>query len=58
MVQRNKYEQRKSYNKDIIKGLMSGAWHSTRWEDWCMPEEEKKGIEPIFTDKDQHKVGK
>ena len=37
---------------------MSGAWHSTRWEDWCMPEDEKKGIEPIFTDKDQHKVGK
>ena len=31
---------------------MSGAWHSTRWGDCCMPEDEKKGIEPIFTDKD------
>ena len=27
---------------------MHVAWHPTRW---CMPEDEKKEIEPIFTDK-------
>ena len=31
--------------------LMPVAWLSTRWWDWCMPEDEKKEIEPIFTDK-------
>ena len=30
---------------------MPVAWHLTRWWDWRMPEDEKKGIEPIFTDK-------
>ena len=30
---------------------MSVAWHATRWWDWCLLEDEKKEIEPIFTDK-------
>ena len=30
---------------------MSVAWHSTKWWDWCLSEDEKIGIEPIFTDK-------
>ena len=30
---------------------MSVAWHPTRWWGWCMEEDEKKGIEPIFIDK-------
>ena len=30
---------------------MSVVWHHTRWLDWWMPEDEKKGIEPFFTDK-------
>ena len=25
------------------------AWHPTRWWDWCLPEDKKKGIEPSFT---------
>ena len=29
---------------------MPPAWFSRRWLDWCLPEDEKKGIEPIFTD--------
>ena len=30
---------------------MPVVWHLGRWWDWCLPEYEKKGIEPIFTDK-------
>ena len=30
---------------------MSVAWHPTRWCDWSMSEDVKKGIEPIFTDR-------
>ena len=25
--------------------------HPSRWCDWCLSEDDKKGIEPIFTDK-------
>ena len=34
---------------------MPAAWPPTRWWDWCMSEDQKKGIEPIFTDKNQLK---
>ena len=27
------------------------AWQSTKWWNWCLLEDEKEGIEPIFTDK-------
>ena len=30
---------------------MSVAWNSARWWDWCMSEDEKKEIDPLFTDK-------
>ena len=30
---------------------MPVAWHPARWWDWCLSEDEKKGVEPIFTDK-------
>ena len=30
---------------------MSVAWHSRRWWDWCMLEDEKKELDPIFNDK-------
>ena len=33
-----------------IKELILVAWHLTRWWDWCVSEEEKNGIEPIFID--------
>ena len=26
------------------------AWHPKRWWDFCMSEDEKKEIEPIFTE--------
>ena len=30
---------------------MPVAWHPRRCLDWCLPEYEKKEIEPVFTDK-------
>ena len=33
---------KKQFKKDINKELMPVAWHPTRWQDWCMPEDEKK----------------
>ena len=47
----NKLKQLKAIKKDISKELMPAAWHPTRWWDWCMPEDEKKGIKLIFIDK-------
>ena len=47
----NKFEKRKACKKDIRKELMPAACHPSRWWDWCLPEDWKKEIEPIFTDK-------
>ena len=27
---------------------MPVAWHPSRWWDWCMSEDEKKKIDPMF----------
>ena len=45
---RNRYKQRKSCKKDK---LMPVAWHPARSWDWCLPEDKKKGIQPIFAKK-------
>ena len=47
----NKQIECKAFKKDITKELMLVAWHPRRWWDWCLPEDEKKEAEPIFTDK-------
>ena len=41
----------KDGKKSISKELTTLAWNSTGWLDWCMPEKERKEIEPSFTDK-------
>ena len=51
MARRDRNKQCKACKKDKSKKLMPIAQDPTRWQDWCMPEHEKKGIEPIFTDK-------
>ena len=33
---------------------MPVAWYPARWQDWCLPVDEKVETEPIFT----NKVGK
>ena len=27
---------------------MPVAWHPNRWRDWCVSEDEKKEIDPVF----------
>ena len=29
---------------------MPVSWHPNRWWDWCVSEDEKKEIEPIFAE--------
>ena len=47
----NKFEKRKAFKKDLSEELMHASWYQKRWSDWCLQEDEKKGIEPIFTEK-------
>ena len=51
MAWHNGLKQHKAFKKDMSKKLMPVAWHQTRWWDWCMSEDQEKGIEPIFTGK-------
>ena len=44
-------ENAKHLKKDISEELMPVGWHSKRWWCWCLSEDEKGEIDPIFTDK-------
>ena len=46
----NKFEKRKTFQKDISKELMTVAWYPTRCWNWCMSEDEKNEIDPVFAD--------
>ena len=48
---RNEFKKCKAFKKYINKELMPVACHLTRWWDWCLSEDEKKGIESVFTAK-------
>ena len=39
----------KHLKKKISQELMPLAWHPKRWWNFCMSEDEKMEIEPIFT---------
>ena len=45
---RVKFRKRKALKKELSEELMPVAWHLDRWSDWCMSEDEKKEIVPIF----------
>ena len=47
-VKHIKFEKRKELKKELSEELMLVAWHSNRWWDWCMSEEKKKEIDPMF----------
>ena len=34
--------------KDLNEELMPAAWHSNKWLDWCVSEDDKKIINPMF----------
>ena len=43
-----KFEKCKTLKKDLNEELMLVAWHPERQWDFCVPEDMKKEIEPIF----------
>ena len=45
----SKFKKRKSLKEKISKKIMPIAWYCRRWWNFCMSEDEKKEIEPIFT---------
>ena len=47
-VKHIKFEKRKELKKELSEELMLVAWHSNRWWDWCISEEKKKEIDPMF----------
>ena len=46
----SKFKKRKALKERISDELITIAWHPERWRNVCMPEDEKKEIEPIFTE--------
>ena len=45
MARNNGNEQRKVQKSELKEELMSIAWHSSKWCDWSMIEDEKKETE-------------
>ena len=45
-----KFEKSKEFVKKISEKIMPVAWHLNRWWNFCLPEDEKKDIEPILTE--------
>ena len=43
-----KFRKHKECKKGLSKELIPVAWHPNRWKDWCMSEDEKKEIDPMF----------
>ena len=42
------YQKRRAQKAKIKKELMPIAWHSSRWWNWCVPEDEKKETEKLW----------
>ena len=45
-----KLEKRKALKKELGEELMPIVWHPNRWLDWCMLEDEKKNVYPMFVE--------
>ena len=43
-----KFEKLKTLKKELNQELMQVVCHPSRWWDWCVSEDEKKEIDPIF----------
>ena len=44
----NGYRKRKAQKAKIKYELMPIAWQSSRWWDWCVPNDEKQETEKLF----------
>ena len=42
------YQKRKTQKAKIKEGLMPIVWHPSKWQDWCMSEDEKKQTEKFW----------
>ena len=42
------HKKRKAQKAKIEKELMRIAWHPSRWWEWCISEDEKKGTEKLW----------
>ena len=42
------FERCKALKKDLNAELMPVAWHPNRWWAWCVSDDEKKEIDPMF----------
>ena len=42
------YRAHKAQKASTKEELLPIAWHPSRWQDWCMPEDEKQGIEKLW----------
>ena len=45
-----KFEKRKALKKELYEELMLVAWHLRNWWNFGMSEDEKKEMEPIYTE--------
>ena len=45
-----KLKNAKHLKKELNEELMLISWHRKRWQNFCMSEDEKKEIEPIFNE--------
>ena len=51
LAQHIKFEKCKALEKELCEESMCVAWHPNRWWNWCVSEDEKKEIDPIFIEK-------
>ena len=42
------YQKRRAQKAKIKKELMPIAWHSSRWLNWCVPEDVRKETEKLW----------
>ena len=45
-----KFEKRKALKKELNEELIPVMWDPKRWQNFCVSEDEKKEIEPTFTE--------
>ena len=43
------YKKRKAQKAKLKEELMRVVWHPSRWWDWCVPEDEKKETEKLWS---------
>ena len=47
----SKFGKRKALKKEVNKELMREVWHTLRWWDWYLPEDQKNETKSTFTEK-------